>query len=623
MPEARWSGVWRWDAFEVDPTARELRRDGRRVAIQDQPFEVLLALLETPGRDVSREDLFGRLWAEDTFVDRESGLNSAIKKLRDVLGDTAQAPRFIETRARHGYRFIAPLDAVATPPVRGGPPPPGLPEPSRARPWLAVAAVALVAVGGFLAWQRRQAGARDPEGAILVVLPFENLSGDPNEEYFSDGMTDEMISRLGQLRAEGVSVLGGATSRHYKGSGKRAGEIAAELDADYALGGSVRRAADRVRITVELVRSRDHRLLWGQSYDRELRDVLDLQREVALAIAAELPSFGAASPPLSPAGRVDPAAYEAYLKGRYFWNKVSIEGERKAIEMFQEAIRIDPDFALAYSWQGSAYQMMGNLGGMPSAEVLGISWPLVTRGVELDPHSADTLGCLGWASLLYRWDFSGAERAFRRALEINPNHANARHGLATYFALMGRFDEALVEIERAHRSDPLLLVVDAEVGAILYLAGRDQEALARLQQTLELDPNFPPTRFFLAAVYRSLGRRQEAFEESLRAVALAFGGEPPWQAAERQAFAEGGWLGWQRYWADLSTKVPEIEEFGTLAMAEVYLELGSPQVALDWLDKAYLKRPYQVAYLKVDPVWKPLRGEPRFQALLRRVGLPP
>jgi TolB-like protein/DNA-binding winged helix-turn-helix (wHTH) protein/Tfp pilus assembly protein PilF len=620
MPVTAWSGVWRWGDFQVDPAARELRRANQRVTIQDQPLEVLTALLERAGREVTRDELFARLWPQGTFVDRESGLNTAVKKLRNVLGDDAQAPRFIETRARHGYRFIARLDSVATPPMVEGAPPPAAAS-RRPSLWLVGAAVLLVAALGSLAWERKRLAGLDGERAVLVVLPFENLSGDPDQEYFSDGMTDEMISRLGQLRAGRVDVLGGATSRHYKESGKEAEEFARELGADYTLAGSVRREAGRVRITAELVRSRDHRLLWSESYDGEMRDVLDLQRQVAESIAGRLPALGDRRP--LPASRpVDPAAYEAFLRGRFFWDKVSAPNERKAIGYFEEAVRLDPSFAPAWAWQGSAYQMLGNIGEIRPAEVLEKAWPLVQRAVELDPDSADAQSCFGWTSLLYRWDFAGAERAFERALEINPDFANARHGLATHRTIMGRLDEALREMERAHASDPLALVTDADVGYTLYLAGRDAEALLWLRKTLELDPDYAPAHYFMSLAYRDLRKDDEAFAEQIRAATLINGGEPPWLDKQRQVFAEGGWLAWRRDIVESAKGDPIIGEYVALLIAESYLDLGSNNEALDWLEKAYVARPYQITYLAVDPVWEPLRGEPRFQELLRKIGLP-
>jgi TolB-like protein/DNA-binding winged helix-turn-helix (wHTH) protein/Tfp pilus assembly protein PilF len=620
MPATGWRGVWRWGDFQVDPAAGELRRANARVTIQDQPLEVLVALLERAGREVTREELFARLWPQDTFVDRESGLNTAVRKLRDVLGDDAQSPRYIETRARHGYRFIARLDSVATPPVGEGASPPE-PASRRARFWLVGVAALLVAAVALLAWRRTRGAELDAEHAVLVVLPFENLSGDPEQEYFSDGMTDEMISRLGQLHAERVSVLGGATSRHYKGSGKEAEGFARELGADYTLAGSVRREAGRVRITAELVRSRDHRLLWSESYDGEMRDVLGLQRQVAESIAGRLPALG--DHRSLPASRpVDPAAYEAFLKGRFFWDKVSAGNERKAIGYFAEAVRLDPSFAPAWAWEGSAYQMLGNIGDIPPAEVLEKAWPLVQRAVELDPDSADAQSCFGWTSLLYRWDFTGAERAFERALEINPDFANARHGLATHRVIMGRFEEALREMERAHASDPLALVTDADVGYTLYLAGRNAEALLRLRKTLELDPDYAPAHYYLSLVYRNLRKDDEAFAEDVRATRLINDGDPPWLAEQLQVFAEGGWLAWRRDIVESVKRDPIIGEYVALLVAQSYLDLGSKREALDWLEKAYVARPYQITYLAVDPVWEPLRGEPRFQELLRKIGLP-
>lgn len=547
MSEPRWSGVWRWDAFEVDPAARELRRDGRRVPIQDQPLEVLLALLENPGRDVSREDLFGRLWPEDTFVDRESGLNSTIKKLRDVLGDTAQAPRFIETRARHGYRFIAPLDAVATPPVRGGPPPPGLPEPSRARPWLAVAAVALVAVGGFLAWQRRQAGARDPEGAILVVLPFENLSGDPAQDYFADGMVEEIITALSRLNW--LFVIARNSSFAYKGKAVDIKRVGRELTVRYVLEGSVRKVGGRLRISGQLIEAPTNLHLWADKFDGTEEDVFDLQDRVTASVAAAIvPTVEQAEIKRAVNKSTDLVAYDYYLRGLASYHKRTRDNNRQAVELLTRATELDETFAAAFIWLVACFNQRTQHGWIvdrkhESTEALRLArhalelakddpWvlavsaaafliagdetaaPLAERAVQLNPNLAFGWSVSGWTKLA-AGDPEAAIEQHGKALQLSPIDPltfTMMYGLTAGHFFAGRYADARMWAERALAENPDYVAALKYLAAIFALTDEPIRAREIKDRVLRIDPTQAISRSNTLGFLRLEEHRQKLTE---------------------------------------------------------------------------------------------------------------
>lgn len=604
----------RFGVFEVDLLAGELRRNGLKVHLQEQPFQVLALLIGCPGEVVTREELRQRLWPADIVVEFDQNLNNAIKKLRAALGDSAENPRFVETLARRGYRFIGPVEAVD-----------GLEEsPRRNLPpsWIGAALVvaAIVVAAAYLGREHLRIRATPPAGKVrLAVLPFDNLSGDPEQEYFSDGMTEEAIAQLSRLSPTRLGVIGRISSAHYRG--RRTDQIGRELGVDYVLSGSVRRDADRIRITAALVRTRDQLQLWTGTYDRELRSVLQLQAEVAGAMAAELPIESRPPRPAAPPRPVDPQAYEAYLKGRYFWNKFTVEGERKAIDFLEAATRLDPGYAPAYAWLASAHQILANMGGIGPAEMRPRARAALKQALKIDENSPDALGHLGWFNLLYEWDFPAAERAFRRALELNPSSASAHEGYSTYLSAMGRAEEALSQMRRGLEFEPLSLILNADLGFTLYYARRYDEALAQCRRSLELDARFPPSHFVLWHVYEALGRHQEGVESMLAAGTLARGDNPEWSEAMRAALARSGWEGSLRerirWWRRLGAVKQAYSE------AEAYAQLGDTDRALESLQRAVDQRIYNVVFLGVEPAFDQVRGDPRFGKILRRIGLTP
>jgi TolB-like protein len=568
--------VVHFGVFHVDLRAGELSKNGVKVRLQEQPFQILALLLEHAGEVVSREELRQRLWPADTFVDFDHSLGTAINKIREALGDSADNPRFVETLARRGYRFIAPVSR--------------------------------------------------PTGKVmLAVLPFDNLSGDPEQEYFSDGLTEEMIAQLGNLDPQRLGVIARATAMQYKHTNKGAKQIGQELGVDYLLEGSVRREAGRARVTAQLVQVADQTHVWAQSYERDLRDILVLQRDVAGAIAQQirLTLNADTRARLASTRPVDPEAHEAYLKGLYFWNKFSIPALNKSLEYFQQAIDKDPGYAQGYAGLAASYGILGNFGVLPPREAYPKAKAAAKKALEIDEGLSEAHSQLGWETLFYERDWTGAEREFRRAIELNPSNAIARDGLAMYLAALGRLDGAVAEIRRARDLDPLSLVINGDLGMILFFARQYDQALDHLQKTREMDPSFPPTYLHMGHAYEAKGMPEEAYQMYLKSITLS-GGSQKFRAALEQAHAEGGWRGaWQKA-IDLVRQLQARGEYpDAYGVAERYMSLGDKNQALDWLLKAADERTFMVVFAKVDPRFDGLRSEPRFAELLRRIGLPP
>src|SRR6266704_2770847 len=462
--------IFRFGIFHLDLKAGELRKAGVKVKLQDQPFRVLATLVDRAGQVVTREELRQNVWPTDVYVAFDQGLNNAIKKVRDALGDSADNPRFVETVARHGYRFIAPISAgqqrPSEPPFR-----------SRLRTprniaFIGLTAACLLAALTNWTWHRSATRARpSPEKAVLAVLPFDNLSRDPDQEFFSEGLTEEMITQLGKLNPERLTVIARGSVATYKGSSLTVNQIGRELHADYVVQGSVRRASDRVRITVQLIQVRDQTDLWAESYDRELKDILALQDSVVRSIANQIritltpeQQRRLASP-----RQLEPAAYEAYLKDRYYWNKRTADGMQKASIYFQQAIDRDPAYGAAYSGLADCNSGLTWHGFNPPAEALPRAEAAARKAIEIDSLSAEAHASLALV-LNHQSDWAGAEREFKRALQLDPHYANAHHWYGDYLSIRGRHDEALLEARQALELEPLNLMIGTWVGLRYYLA---------------------------------------------------------------------------------------------------------------------------------------------------------
>ena len=628
------TGIVHFGVFQLDLDARELHKAGIKIKLQEQPFRVLALLVEHAGQVVTREELQKNVWPTDVYVAFDQGLNNAIKKVRDALGDSADSPRFVETLARHGYRFIAPVTAAAmnaaqvpgnAAPASAEPlpaPPPQQHPGSRAlrkRALIGSAIACLLAALAFWAWHgsaMRESAA--PDRVILAVLPFDNLSGDPDQEFFSDGLTEEMITQLGKLNPERLLVIARGSVAKYKGSSLPASQIGQELHADYLVQGSVRRAADRVRITVQLIQVRDQTDLWAESYDRDLKDILALQDSVTRTVAKQIhvTLTPGEQTRLASRARLDPDAHEAYLKGRYYWNKRTADGMQKAATYFQQAIDKDPAYGAAYSGLADCNSGLAWHGFTSPAEALPKAKAAALKALGIDPHSAEAHASLGLV-LHHEWS-SEAEREFRRALQLDPNYANAHHWFGDYLSVHGRHDEALVEARQALGLDPLNLMIGAWVGLRYYLAHQYDRAIEQAQSTVDLDPNFAAARLILGEAYVQAGRSDRGLAELQSAASLS-GSNPLYLAQVGVAYASAGRRTEAlQVIAQLQTMSSNryVSPYG---LAQIYASLDDKEQTYRWLQAAYDDHAVWMTYLAVDPVFDRLRSDQRFQEMLRRV----
>jgi TolB-like protein/DNA-binding winged helix-turn-helix (wHTH) protein/Flp pilus assembly protein TadD len=623
--------VIRFGVFEVDLRSGELRKGGLKIKLQEQPFQILTMLLERPGEIITREEIEKKLWSADTFVDFEHSLATAVKKLREALDDSADNPRFVETLPRRGYRFIAPLDVGA-----------GLALPTRAqqaaplrRRWLAaVAGGALVAVLAALFGVNvtgvrdrllRAVGAvREPPLQIrsLAVLPLENLSHDPEQEYFSDGMTDALITDLGKIST--LRVISRRTAMHYRGTKKTLPEIARELNVDAVVEGAVLRSGDRVRITAQLIEARADKQLWAEGYERDLRDVLALQSEVARAIAngIKIKISPDEETRLTTTRPVNPEAYKAYLKGLYYQQKYTEEAMRLGRKYFEQAIQRDPNYALAYLGLSGSYLHSARLQLLPGDEVSAKTRAAAMKALELDETLVGAHSILGYVLDRYEWDSLGAEREFKRALELGPNDAGAHADYANYLAERGRHEEAIAEVKRAEELDPLS-TGGARAAWVYYIARRYDQAIEQLRRVLEAQPRFAFAHSVLGEAYVQKGMYEEAVVEFQQAMTLTPGS--PWPLTELgNAYAVAGKRGEAlKILAQLKQRLSRGAYVSPYDMAVLCTGLGEKTQAFEWLEKARSKRAEGFYWVRVDPRLDTLRSDPRFQDLLRRMNFPP
>ncbi len=647
--------------FEVDLEACELRRRGVRVKLQEQSHHLLRILLEHAGDIVTREELRSRLWQPNTFVDFDHSLNTAMMRLREVLGDSSDNPRFIETIPRKGYRFIAPVQQLGTDKQGDAGPAPlspaegpavGTPDQALGRQAampaqvgsadaadaakardrrtaiLIIAAVWIVLSIAFLLAARMRARlglvAPGPKPiTALVVLPMENLAGDTSQQYFADGMTDELIASLARISS--IRVLSRTTSMGYKGTHDSLSKIARDLNVDAVVEGTVLRSGNRVRITAELIQVSTDRHLWANTYESSLTDVLALQNRVASAIVDQIriqltpqDKLRLASTPL-----ISSDAYEDYLKGLFYWNKRSAEGLTKAISYFQAATAKDPQYALAYAGLADCYGILGAaiVGTVPVKQVAHEAEAAATRAVGLDDSLAETQTALATVEFNYNWNWKNAETGFRRALALNPNYATAHQRYSLYLIAMNRQSESVAEMERARSLDPLSVSVNFSLGWRLYMARQYERAVAQLTNTVEMDPAFLLPHIVLGECYEQQGDFPKAIAV-LQQAALLSRHSAPVLGALGHAYALAG----KR--AEAFKVLEELHAVSTTQyvspyyVALVFAGLKDHAKANEWLERAYEDRSNPLVFANVDPQLDELRQDPRFNALLRRMGFP-
>jgi len=614
----------RFGVFEFDPASGELRKAGLLVHLPPQPARVLALLLGRAGQVVTREELQRQIWGEDTFVDFERGLNFCIKQIRDALEDDADVPRFVETLPKRGYRFVASVEKLA--PLAAVAPAEAAPLAPRPRPrrfWApALAGLLVLTVAGYLAWRGKTLWPSSrTDRVMLLVLPFENLSGDPAQEYFSDGLTEEMITQLSRLQPERLAVLARTTAMHYKGRRQPAEEIGRETRAQYILEGSVRRASDRLRISAQLIAVRDQAHLWAQSYDRPVSDILVVQSDIARAVAREIelaltPQQQAQLAAVRP---LHPQAHEAYLKGRFTLdNSYTREGLQKALAYFQQAIELDPLYAPAYVGLAETYYGFSNLYMAPK-EAMPRVRAAAQRALEVDDTLADAHVWQAVTLGFYDRDWAAAAAELRRAIQLNPSSAPAHLYSGFFLTGQARFDEAQTFLQRARELDPLSINISVYSVLPLYMGRRYEDAAAQLQTLVALDPDYYLPHAFLGLVYEQTGQVREAVAEFEKTVRLDDTPEPLAQLA--YAYARAGELRKARQLLATLLQRGQRDYVSPYNIAIILVGLGEDEQALAWLEKAVDDRSEWVLFLGVDPRLDALRAHPRFQALLDQVGL--
>jgi TolB-like protein/DNA-binding winged helix-turn-helix (wHTH) protein/Tfp pilus assembly protein PilF len=655
--------------FELDFRPRRLRRGSHVLKLEPIPLEILILLLEQPGEIVSREKIVARIWGNDVFLDTDNSIRGAIRKVRHALKDDPEIPQFIQTVTGRGYRFIAPVvlseeghsvDAPkpeasigATGPgfvserdsnlqgrslgrvdqeqerTAGQSPDPEIARQGRrhARIWLLVGVTSLTVVSilSFLAfWGRRvsRVPAVFQGKTVLAVLPFDNLSRDPDQEFFSEGLTEEMIAQVGKLNRDRLKVVARSSVARYKGSTMAAREIGMELNADYLVQGSVRLSSNRVRITVELIQARDQIVVWTESYDRELKDVLAVQDSVVRSIASEIhiALTEEQEKRLAEPRQISPEAYEAYLKGRYYWNKRTGESMQKAEQYFEQAIDNDPSYAAAYSGLADCNSGLTWHGFKSPAEALPKAYAAARKALEINPESAEAHASLGLA-MTHRWDWAGAEAEFRRAVQLDPQYANGHHWYGDYLSIRGRHGEALAEAKHALELDPLNLMISTWVGLRYYMARDYSHAIDQNRNSVELDPNFAAAHLLLGEDYRGAGLHGEAVNELKKAANLS-GGSPLYTAQVAVALAVAGRNGDALRIAHELETLSRKRYVSPYGLAQIYAASNKDEGTFKWLQAAYEDHSVWMGYLAVDPIFDRYRSDERFKDLLRRVGLP-
>ena len=625
--------------FELDFRAYELRRSGRALRLERIPMELLLLLVERRGELVTRDQIVKKVWGSEVFVDVDNSVNTAIRKLRQALRDDPEKPRFIQTVTGKGYRFIAPVEEdvpsdVAPSPAsvsEAGPPRadrteaeiPRIPATSpSSRHRLIVLGLTLALLAGVAIYLQQPRARLLRRRRMLAVLPFENLTGDPAQEYFSDGLTEEMIGRLGNLDPDRLAVIARTSVMHYRDR-PSLDRIRRELGVDYVLEGSVRRDADRVRISAQLIQMNDQTHLWSRQYDRELSNLVAVQEEIAQAVADQIQLTlepgnrrDGASATLSPEGY---EAYDLYLKGRYSWNLRTPDGFERAVEYFEHAAEKDPTCARAYSGLADAYALMSSYDLGSPMELMPKARSAALRALELDDHLAEAHTSLALIREQFDWDWESAEKEFRRAIELGPNYATAHHWDAEFLAFQGRFVEALAESDRASRLDPLSLIISTDHATILYFARQPDRAIEEFRSVLAREPRFLKANMVVwPYVQKGMYAQALAQIETWRGMA-----DQTWSWVAQVYVYER--LGRR---AEARQALERLERWGRDRPSDpmpmlpaAYIGVGEKEKALDSLERLFRMRSSVIATLKVDPIFDSLREEPRFQDLLYRAGL--
>jgi TolB-like protein/DNA-binding winged helix-turn-helix (wHTH) protein/Tfp pilus assembly protein PilF len=633
----------RFGDFLLDSKAGELRKAGIRIKLQPQPFKVLSILASRAGEAVTREEIQQQVWGSETFVDFDRGLNVCVQQIRAALGDDPETPRFLETLPKRGYRFLASVErvegtevagrsiraaqqadgaqGVTTTAASGG----GTARARRVRVALiSLAVAAALSLSFFFGGARRWVSARrgaDPIRSI-AILPFDNYSHDPEEQYFTDGLTEALTAEMGKMH--GLRVPSRTSVMLYKREKKPLQQIARELNVDALVEGSVMRSGDRVGVTVQLLDGARDQHLWGESYQRDSSDVIAMEHDLARTIAEKLKLNLTAGDQLrlNSSGKVNPEAYAAYLHGRFYWYKRTIEDFHKSIQYYEQAVSQDPNYAPAYAGLADAYALLGSSpnDALPPNEAMPKAKAAAQKALQLDDGLAEAHASLAYVSMVFDWDWGTAEKEFHRAIDLNSNYATAHEWYAELLAARGRESEALEEMKRARDADPLLVLMHTAVAEALYYSRHYDEVIAQCRQTLELDPNYALARFHLGRAYLAKGMYTEAIEEYRKAEG-SLGETPAMVMAIGYAEAKAGNPASARKALEQLKEQSRGRYVPALYSAALYTSLGDSKNGITLLKKAAKEHSDYLIFLNVDPMADSLRAIPSFQALLGQIGL--
>jgi TolB-like protein/DNA-binding winged helix-turn-helix (wHTH) protein/Tfp pilus assembly protein PilF len=637
-------GLYEFGPFRLDVRQHLLLRDGQPIPIQPKAFETLLVLVRNSEKLVLKDDLLAAVWP-DTFVE-ESNLTQNIFVLRKVLGDSDGERRYILTVSGRGYRFAATVRTIAEPEtlepqgtqnpaaaptvkvndaISPAPPREIAPRPSRRSLWfLAAIAIAALALTGYFAWDRFHPKTPAPPGRImLAVLPFQNLTGDPEQEYFADGLTEELITQLGRLRPEQLGVISRTSAMVYKRSDKRLDQIGHELGVQYVLEGGFRRAGNRLRITAQLIRVQDQSNLWSQEYDRRPEGMFAVQDEVAVDVARETQLRLTPQQQIQVARvrTVDPEAHEAYLKGRYFWNKRTEEGFTKAIDYFNQAIAKSPNYAEAYAGLADAYLLLGGYGLLQQDQAMPKAKAAAQKALTLDSQLADAYISLGLIAEEYEWNWAEAGKDFKQAIELDPNDSVAHEFYGDAFlGYTGQKAQAVAELRQAHELDPLSPVIATDLARRLCEEQKCEEAAEQFRKIIDINPDFVQARYYLAQTYERMGKYPDAIAE---VQSMKDWENVPFTIGQLgHIYALQGRRPQALEMVEKLHRLSERQYTDATYLARIYAGLGEKDLAFNWLQKAAEQHSPALLAIGTDYAYDPLRSDPRFQELARRIGLP-
>jgi TolB-like protein/DNA-binding winged helix-turn-helix (wHTH) protein/Flp pilus assembly protein TadD len=652
VPAISTDQTFRFGVFELDVKAEELRKAGTPVKLQPQPFRVLVMLVRNAGELVTRDSIRQEIWGSDTFVDFDQSLNFCIKQIRNVLGDEADVPRYVQTLHRRGYKFIAPVSSTGaaaevtviepaegpltesgTVPIAVVPSPPAplaethLGAPTRRHiplGWLIGMLVTAAVIGaGIYRYAVDVSNGFPRDKARLVVLPFDNLSGDQEQAYLTDGVTEEISAQLGTLNPAKLGVVARTAAMRYRANPRPLGQIGKELGVDYVLEGSVRRSGDRVRVTAQLIKMSDETHIWAQSYDGEFSKLIPLQKQVARDVARQLSLVVPELQQSDPERLIDPEAHDEYLRGRYLFIQTDTDSRLRGCTHFENAIKKDANYALAYVGTASCYEAMNSLAVASPQESMSKARAAIHKAMELDPNLPEAHAMLGLIYLTYDFDWAAADKELQAAIKLNPNYADAYRFYGTYLRNMGRSNEALVYLERAKELDPVSGVNHVRIGWTYGFMRDWKSALPRFEEARVLDPRSPTPVIGIWISYENLKNYDKAVEAWVDALHLM--GRDEDAALAQRLYAEQGYAAAKK--AVVKKQIERMlkddgkPSFRPFDVAALYCDIGDRDNALRWMERAYAERNRDLYEIKVNPRFDVVREDPRFQDLLRRMNL--